>query len=222
MLTKIKPFILLIIYFIFIIVFLIKAPDPKDFLEIVKNLYATYGYPLIFTSAIIESIFLTGLYFPGSTIVLTGAAVSKTGILYFPFVLTIGTAGLLTGYTISYFLGKYGWYKIIEGLGFKKGIETAKNKLEKHSSKVFFLGFFYPESASFISIASGILKIPFKRFLFLSTISQIFWSILWGSLAYILGLSLIEFFIKYLFLIFVIIIVLILLKKVIFKRKVNS
>lgn len=172
-------------------------PNTQVFLQAVSALYETYGYVLVFFGALIESTFLIGLYFPGSAVVLLGAALSKTGILQFPLVILLGTIGLCIGYSINYFLGKHGWFHVLSVIGLEKGIYEAEKRLTKHTYKTIFLGYVNPGTASFISTASGVLKIPFKNFLIVSILSQSFWSLVWGSLAYFFGLPLIELFIQY-------------------------
>lgn len=213
-----NPILFLGIYFL--LVFLIKGifPDPKSFIEVIKNVYSVHGYSLIFFGALLEGLFLIGFYVPGSTVVILGAAFARTGIVSYPLVFLIGTAGLVLSYIINYFLGRYGWYHVLSKIGFKKGIESAKHRLTQNQTKTIALGYFFPGSASFLSLAAGILHIPFKRFLFLSILAQSFWSFLWGNLAYWLGLPFVEFVFKYFFIIFILIAVFWLIRKFI-KRK---
>lgn len=174
-----------------------KFPNTEALIDAVKGLYLTHGYILIFFGAFLEAIFLLGFYVPGSTVVILGAAFAKTGVVSYPLVLLLGTLGLVLGYILNYLLGKYGWYHMLARLGFEKGIDVAKKKLIHSQSKTIILGYFSPSSASFISTAAGVLGIPFRRFLFLSIIAQSFWSFLWGTLAYWLGLPFVEFILKY-------------------------
>jgi len=189
--------LLLIFYLAFFILVRGRIPDAETLLSIIKDLYGTYGYYLIFFGALLEGTFLISLYLPGATVVLLGAALSRTGVIQFPIALSLAIFGFIIGYTINYVLGKYGWYRILSRLGLKKGIEIAKTRLENSESKTILLGYFHPSSASFIATAAGILSIPFKRFFLLSLLSQLFWSILWGSLAYLFGVTLVELFLKY-------------------------
>ena len=189
--------LLFIFYLAFFIFVRGRIPDAETLLDFIKELYKTYGYYLVFFGALLEGMFLIGLYVPGSTTVLLGASLSKIGVVQYPVVLVLATLGLLISYSINYFLGKYGWHHVLARLGLNKGIDVAKDKLEKHQAKTIFLGYFHPGSASFLSTAAGILKIPFKKFLILSIFSQSLWAILWGSLAYFLGLPMVEFLLKY-------------------------
>lgn len=190
-------FILIGFYIGFIVVVRGKIPDAQTLLSLISELYKNYGYYLIFFGALLEATFLISLYLPGSTVVLLGAALSRTGAIQFPIVLSLAMLGFVIGYTINYVLGKYGWYHILTRFGFKKGIDVAKSKLESHRNKTILIGYFHPSSASFLSTAAGILKMPFYKFLMLSITAQLFWGILWGSLAYIFGLVLVELFMKY-------------------------
>lgn len=189
--------LLLGFYFAFFIFVRGRIPDAEILLTAIKELYEAYGYYLVFFGAILEGTFLIGLYVPGSATILLGASLSKTGVVQYPIILVLATLGLLISYSINYLLGKYGWYHVLARLGLNKGIDIAKEKLEKNQAKTIFLGYFHPGSASFLSTAAGILKMPFKKFLVLSFLAQSLWAIFWGSLAYFLGLPMVEFLLKY-------------------------
>lgn len=180
-----------------VIFFRIKFADTSTFIQKIENIYSTAGYPLIFFGAILESMFLVGLFVPGSVVLLLGAAFSKLGIVQYPLVFIFGTSGLIIGYIINYLLGKYGWHNVLSWAGLEKGIKESKARLEKHGAKTILLGYFFPGSASFLSTAAGIIHMPFKKFLLFSILAQSFWSFFWGILAFAFGISLVEFIIKY-------------------------
>lgn len=163
----------------------------------IKGLYAAAGYPLVFLAAILEATLFIGLYIPGSTVVLLGVAMAKTGVVWYPLVFIFGTAGLVIGYAVNYFLGKYGWYHILVRFGLERGLEIAKKRIEKYDTKAILIGYFFPGSASLLSTAAGILQMPFKKFLLASLLAQGFWGLFWGSLAYFFGLPAIELLMKY-------------------------
>ena len=191
--------IILGFYIGFIVLIKSKFTNTQDFIEAIKNIYLTKGYVLIFFSALLEAMFIVGFYIPGSAIIILGAVFARTGVISYPLVLLVGTSGLVLGYSINYFLGKYGWYHLLSKLGFEKGIEVAKRKLAQNRIKTLFLGYITPNSASFISTAAGALRMPIKKFIFLSVAAQLFWSFIWGTLAYWFGLPFVEFIIKYSF-----------------------
>lgn len=188
----------LFIFYIAVSIFIrSKFSDTASFIKTIENIYANFGYPLIFFGAFLESMFLIGLLVPGSVVLLTGAALSRTGVIDFPYVFILGTSGLITGYAVNYFLGKYGWYHILFFLGLQKGVDAGKHKLKKQGIKTLFLGYFFPGSGSLFSTASGILKMDFKKFILVSVAAQCFWSLVWGVIAYFFGIELVGFIIKY-------------------------
>lgn len=191
------PFILLGLYLIVIIYLKGIIPDSETLLKLMKELYGNYGYTIIFVGALLESLFVVSLYVPGSTAILLGAALSRTGVVQFPVVLLLAVLGLMVGYSINYILGKHGWYHMLSKMGLGKGLDVAKEKLENHQAKTIFLGYFHPTGASFLSTAAGVLGLPFRKFIVVSFFSQFFWALVWGGLAYTIGLPLVEFFLKY-------------------------
>lgn len=192
-----KPLFLLGLYLILLIFISSKIPNPQIFIEKIKELYFVVGYPLIFLSALLEALFLVGFYIPGSTVILLGAAMAKVGVVGYFWVFIFGTLGLMTGYIVNYSLGRHGWYHLLTHLGFKKGVEMAKRRIEKDGVKAIFLGYFFPGSASLFSTAAGILHMPFKKFLLISFLAQSFWGLIWGNLAYSFGFRAIELIMKY-------------------------
>jgi len=173
------------------------VPPADQIVRTISGFYERFGYPFIFVSGILESLFMIGFYFPGSAAILLGAALARTGVVFLPFIIFFGTAGIMLGYIVNYFLGKYGWYKVLSRFGLEKGIEVAQDKLEKHGPKAFFVGYLSPNSASLLSTAAGVTGYPFVKFLLYSLISQIFWSSVWGVIAFLFGEIFINLFLKY-------------------------
>lgn len=195
--TLLGPLLIFGFYLGFTIIIRNKIPDTLTFINQIKELYGAYGYSLVFFGALLEALLFIGFYIPGSTVVLLGAALAKTGVVSYPLVFILGILGLLLGNIINYFLGKHGWYRIFISFGFQKGIDIAKEKLKKHEKKAIFFGFIFPGSASFISTACGILGMSFRIFVLYSFLSLVFWSMVWGNLAYFFGFIAIQLLMKY-------------------------
>jgi len=191
------PFVILLIYAIVVYLVIGRLPSAKELLGAISDFYGRFGYFLVFFAAVFEATFLLGLYVPGTTVILFGAALSNTGVISFPVVILLGTVGLLAGYTTNYFLGKYGWYHVLTRVGFANELKAAQNKLTKHGGKAIFLGYLFPNSAAFLSTSAGILNMPFGKFLMQSILAQAFWSVVWGSVAYVFGFLFVELFMKY-------------------------
>lgn len=190
-------FFFVFIYAVVLIFLRNKMPDFSRMIVMAEQIYGTYGYLLIFLAALVEGTFIAGLYMPGSFIVFLGASLARMGITSFPMVIFFGTLGFALGYSINYCLGRYGWYKIIEGIGFEKKISETKNNLKHHYNIALFWGYIMPSTGAMLSTASGILKVPFREFIFKTALIQTFWSLFLGGLAYIFGNTFIQMFLVY-------------------------
>ncbi len=199
-----KRFILFLQIFAFVLIYTVviiflrnKIPDASKMILIAEEIYGTYGYLLIFLAALVEGAFIIGFYLPGSFIVFLGVSLARMGITSFPLVIFFGTLGFCFGYSINYLLGRFGWYRIIEGVGFEKKITETKDNLKHHYNKALFWGYIMPSTGSMLSTASGIMKVPFREFIFKTIATQFFWSFLLGGMAYIFGMTFIRMFLIY-------------------------
>jgi undecaprenyl-diphosphatase len=171
--------------------------DVGRIVNVAEEVYGAYGYYLIFLGAMVEGTFVLGFYIPGSLIVLLGVSLARLGITSFPLVIFFGALGFCLGYCINYCLGRYGWYKVIEGIGFEKQLIETEKKLRKHYTAALFWGYIMPSTGALLSTASGILRIPFREFLFKTVLIQFLWSLVIGGLAYMFGNTFIHVFLIY-------------------------
>jgi membrane protein DedA with SNARE-associated domain len=193
----IQVVIVFLIYSLTLIYLRRHIPEAPQLVQRIEGFYGQYGYDMIFLGALLEGTFMVGFYVPGSFIVLLGAVLAKSGIVSFPLVILFGTLGLLLGYIINFMLGRFGWYHIVEGVGLGKSIKSAEDTIKKHQKYALFWGYMMPSTASFLSTAAGILKVDFKKFLLQSLLTQLFWSLLWGGLAFVFGMPFVELFLAY-------------------------
>ncbi len=196
-LFSLLPIVIILLYGIGIIYLRGKVPSAADLLVELQALYLRFGYILVLVAALLEGLFLIGMYVPGTAAMLLGAALSKTGVVSLPLVILIGTVGLVTSQCINYVLGKYGWYHVLSKFGLQRGLDEAKKKLQKHQGKAILLGYISPNPAAFLSTAAGLTRMPFRKFLMLSIIAQLFWATAWGVTAYVIGAVFVEYFLKF-------------------------
>lgn len=195
--NSIFPLFVLFVYFGLLLWFRFSLPSQEQIMDFVRGLYQSYGYLIVLVSGLVEATFMVGMYLPGSTAILLGAVIAKSGVVSLPLIILLGTLGMMLGYSLNYALGKYGWYQLLLKFGMKAPLDQAEEKLAKHGKKALFLGYLAPNGGAFVSTASGIANMPFQKFLLLSVLSQLFWSTLWGVLAYMIGDVFIEVFFKY-------------------------
>lgn len=180
------PLILLFILISFLAIYQIfNLPTNEELIKIVKIYFERFGYPVLFISAFIESLPGICLYFPGSSIVLLAAAFSRQGTLNIFSVILITAAALQLGFTINYFIGKHGWFKIFIKMGLGDTLDNSKTKIEKHGDKWIWLTYFHPNVGALTSTAYGILKMPFRKFFITSTLATLTWCVFWGIVCFL-------------------------------------
>jgi membrane protein DedA with SNARE-associated domain len=167
---------------------LLDLPADTEMAQIVSGWIAHYGLLIVFMGSLLETILFVGFYFPGSVIIFLGVALAPDPLSAFLAVLTV-SAGMLSGYTINYLLGKYGWYKVFLKLGMQRGIENARVKMQRNEARYIFYTYWNPGLASFTSTAAGILQLRYQRFLVLMLLAIAVWNTFWGVLVYSLGKS---------------------------------
>jgi membrane protein DedA with SNARE-associated domain len=180
------PLILLFILISFVAIYRIfNLPTNEELIKIVKIYFERFGYPVLFISAFIESLPGICLYFPGSSVVLLAAAFSRQGTLNIFSVILITAAALQLGFTINYFIGKHGWFKLLIKMGLGDTLNNNKAKIEKHGDKWIWFTYIHPNIGALTSTAYGILKMPFRKFLITSIFATLFWCTFWGIVCFL-------------------------------------
>ncbi|TSC60550.1 MAG: hypothetical protein LiPW15_428 [Parcubacteria group bacterium LiPW_15] len=200
-----------------------NLPSDDQMLAIVKEWFSKYGLWIVFVGALIEGFLLLGQYFPGGFIIFLGVISAGKDIPRATEVVLIVCLAFFISYTLNYWVGKYGWYKLLVRFGLSQSIEKSKEKLMRQGLNVVFLSYWEPNLASLTATAAGILRVPFDKFSLYSAIGIIFWNMFWGALVYTLGESALKIVgIKYVFIIFAIWVGILVFKKYFFDKKLNK
>lgn len=181
--------------FIFLLVFLslymvwkaLNLPPESELIEIARGYFEKYGIITVLVSSIIEGMLLVGWYYPGSLVIFLGVIFAGKDVLQVIFVVSFVTLGLSIGYIINFFLGKYGWYRLLLAFGLKKPLNDAQKRLTKYGLSGIFVSYWQPNLAAVTSTAAGILRFPFRKFLLFSSFAVILWNVFWGTLVYFMG-----------------------------------
>jgi len=174
----------------------VGLPSFAEIVTYAEAKYETHGYWVVFIAALAEGVLLLNWYLPGSVVSVMGVLFAIEGNQ--SVVLTVGLISLaLFIMTITnYFLGKYGWYRLLAKFGLEGEIQNVKGRILKHGLKYMLLGYFHPHTASLIATAAGILQMKFRRFLLYTFVAYLFWMGVWLGVAYTFGaefLALINF-----------------------------
>lgn len=204
------PIIFLIsIIVLFAVWNLLNLPSNSELVEASRYYFSNYGYPVLFLSAIIESIPIINIYYPGSSIILLAAAMSKDGTTNLWGVVFVVAAGIFITYIINFFVGKYGLYRIFIRFGLKGSIDSTKHSLEKHGDKWLWLTYAHPNFGALTSLTCGIIKYPFKKFLIYTLLATVGWCIFWGIVSYLGADQIIKIVtVRWLFIVLIVVLIL--------------
>ncbi len=179
-------------------------PPREVLIEWLRGLIVQYGYIIVFIGAFVESLLVVGWYFPGSLIIFISVIFAPTPAAAAVSVAVVMMA-LWCGYTLNYFLGRYGWYRVLVAFGIKQYIDEAKSKLTKYGIFAVFTSYWSPGLAAFISTAAGVMQYPTIAFLSYSLAAVVVWNTFWGLLVYHIGERALSMFLSWPFMIFVIV-----------------
>lgn len=188
------PLALIIVYILVSLLIRNVLPSLEEILDGFTNLFAKYGYEIVFIGAFLEAALLVDLFIPGGSIVLVGAYFSSTGLLSYPLFLAVTTLGFFLGFTLDFLLGYFGWSDILEKFGLGKQLEQARVRIKKWEGKAFLLGYIHPDSASLIAAAAGTIRMDIRRFTIYNLFASLVWLLIWTGLVYLFGQTIVRLF----------------------------
>nr|WP_068778346.1 DedA family protein [Paenibacillus sp. GM2] len=129
---------------------------------------------------------------PSEIVLAYGGYLVHTGRINFIGAVVFGVVGGVIAQLFIYWIGRYGGRPILEKYGkyifiHKKHIDVAENWFLKYGPGVIFSARFIPVARHAISIPAGMAKMPIGKFISLTTLAVIPWSILFVYLGMLLG-----------------------------------
>lgn len=180
------PFSICLLLILFSILYrIISLPTPEDLINIYRVLFESYGLWILFISAIVEGLFIIGLYFPGSlTIALSVLILGNTTLDLF-LIGSISYVAFMLSNIMNYYIGKYGYYKLLLFISRKDTIDKMQKTMEKYGNRTFFITGVLPNFFAVTSVCAGISNLNIIRTLYLQATALLFWIFIWtlvGSL----------------------------------------
>jgi len=123
------------------------------------------------------------MYFPGSLAIALAVNILGKSPIDLIYIASISIAGFLLANTCNYFLGKYGYYKVILLFGKKDTIDNMYLTMAKHGKKVFFITGVFPNLIAITSVCAGMTKMNFFHTIVQIFLSLTFWVSCWTILA---------------------------------------
>lgn len=167
--------------------FIFDLPPQDEIIATTRDYFDRYGLITVFVSAILEAVLMAGWYYPGSLVIVLAATFAGKDLAQLSQVWFVTTLGFIFAHAFNFYIGKYGWYRLISALGFREALEKAKTQLIAYGPRAIFLSYWHPNLAALTATAAGILSIPFRTFILYSIAATIPWNIMWTTLAYFLG-----------------------------------
>lgn len=165
----------------------LNLPSEEALIQLAREYFDRYGLLTIFVCALIEGMLFAGWYFPGSFIIVLGVFLAGDNYLHLFGVFAVTTVGLLLAYVCNFYLGKYGWYRLLAALGLREALHKAQAQLMKYGPRAIFFTFWHPNLAALTSTAAGILQMPLRTFLQYAIAATVLWDIFWTIIGFTLG-----------------------------------
>lgn len=177
--------IAIILLVVFLLDDIFGLPKTSILSEFFLSQYEQYGILIIVVASFLEALFILSIYVPASLVIVLSAFALGFEI---ETLLKIGLLSLI-GFTIAnvlnYYLGRYGYYKILLKLGGKQSIEKIQKDFINYPLKTIFFTSFHPNFLAITMISAGIAKSNLLKVLLQSTISLIFWISIWMTVIYV-------------------------------------
>lgn len=157
----------------------------SSFIHSVLTFFEGLGYWGIMLGLMIEII-------PSEIVLAYAGYLVSTGSISFVGAVIFGTIGGIIAQVFIYWIGRYGGRPVLERYGkyifiHKKQIDAAEDWFNRYGTGVIFTARFIPVVRHAISIPAGITKMPISRFITLTGLAIIPWSIIFIYLGEKLG-----------------------------------
>jgi len=166
---------------------LLELPPRDEVVEISRHYFETYGLIIILLAAIIEGALFVGWYFPGSLVIVVGVVLAGKNLDQLLGVYLATTIGFWVAFVFNFYVGKYGWYKLLTALGFSEALEKAQRQLMKYGPRAIFFTNFHPNLGALTATAAGILQMRFATFALYMVAATLLWNIFWTIVGYSFG-----------------------------------
>lgn len=154
-------------------------------------LFARYGYAAVFVGVFLEN---AGLPVPGETALLAGAALSRSGTLFLPWVVLTAIGGAILGDNIGFLIGRRGGRALVLRHGPKIGLTERRlvqfdRFFDRHGAKTVFIARFVTGLRVFGALLAGTSGLPWGRFLLYNATGAVAWATTFGAVGYFLAYS---------------------------------
>ena len=160
-----------------------------DILQTLLDLFAQYGYWVVFFGVMLEN---AGLPIPGETILLAAGFASALGLFHLPLVMLIAATGAVIGDNIGYWVGRYYGRRFFDRFGkflFLTPARLARMDafFARHGSKTIFVARFITGLRVFAALFAGASKMRWRTFFLYNVAGAILWAIVIATVGRLFG-----------------------------------
>lgn len=143
--------------------------------SLARDLFAEYGYFVIFFGTALENMLFLGVLIPGLLIILLAGISAYQGLIEWPLALLLGVLGTSLGDTASYAAGRFGWKRALQHTEKVPWMGTMRSALHRRTG-LFVLAYHFMGYTRLVGpITAGALRIPFLRWWILDFLGAIIW-----------------------------------------------
>lgn len=173
-----------VLFLIFILVYnLLPLPSDGEIIAWLVRLFEQYGIVIVLLGAFIEALFMLSVYLPGSAVLLLSVWILGNDIQSFIYIILLVVAGYMLAYAFNYFLGKYGYYRLLLLLGGKTALVTMQNNFQSHAKRTLALSGVHPNFFGIAVVVAGITRYGFGKVMWQALLINGAWTTLWVILA---------------------------------------
>ena len=164
--------------------------DILNFITATATDWGYWCYVFIFFVAMIESLVITGIFIPGTLIIIfLGFLTAQSDVALVPLLISV-ILGCIAGDIISFILGdkKGDWIlKLTHKIFRKDYLGIGREFFNKYGDKSVFIGRFISILRPFIPFVAGMFKMNVRKFLCWNIFSAVVWAVLYVLLGYFSG-----------------------------------
>lgn len=160
--------------------------DLITLISFLENLFASYGYPIVFFSAFIE-ITPLGFAIPGGIILAIAGFFAYSETIPLLGVLIFGWLGAWLTFLLTYILGQKTGLRLVRKFKQERAANRAKILLKKHGPVILTTSMLANLTRFWVAYIAGSQKYEFKRFFFYSGIAALTWTSLMVVIGYLAG-----------------------------------
>jgi membrane protein DedA with SNARE-associated domain len=158
-----------------------------------EHLFKDYGYYVVFLGVFLENAMFLGLLVPGSIILILGGLAGQNGSINLALVIPVAIAATMLGDTLSYFVGRMGWSRMLERGSLRGVIAHARESMATNHRWIILAYHFAGYSRVVGPTAAGLFRIPYRSWAPLDYAGGTVWVLLYVSIGVVLGMFGVEF-----------------------------